>query len=109
MGILHGGTHIKADCVTIGRAMRERWPVTAEARQLVVDRLVSVLEAASEDRDVVNASRALIAADGLNVTEAKPPPISQRLTLNQYGDLPPLDRDAFLHVARVLRQGATTP
>jgi hypothetical protein len=59
-----------ADVPTIRRAIRQRWPVTDAMRLAVADKLVKIVKGRKvEDKDAIAASKALIAADALNVRE----------------------------------------
>jgi len=62
------------------RAIRERWPMSAEVRVKVLKRLCKIVDddAWDEDdwnkpgnREVISAARALISADKLNLEQAK--------------------------------------
>jgi hypothetical protein len=63
---------LKADVDIARRIMNDpRWPISASLRERVVRWLESVLENATDDRARVNAMKTLIAADKLNLEQAK--------------------------------------
>ena len=49
------------------RAIRERWPISDEMREIITDELFAVLVNSKSPRDKINASKVLLGADGLNV------------------------------------------
>lgn len=51
------------------RAVEQRWPVGPEQRQRVVDRLMDILANNPNDKDAIQASRALIAIDASNQSD----------------------------------------
>jgi hypothetical protein len=52
----------------MGQALRNRWPMSEERRNRILDRLMRVVEnELAEDRTVVAAAKALIDADKINV------------------------------------------
>lgn len=54
------------------RALRERWPISEERRQQIVERLCKVIETNGVDeRHLIGAAKALIAADKLNLERIK--------------------------------------
>jgi hypothetical protein len=49
----------------------ERWPIGAQRRAAIVDWLVRILATCEDQRTQVNAAKALLAADKLNLDEAR--------------------------------------
>lgn len=54
------------DLRLIRRAILNGWPVTDEIRRKVMDRVEIILDQSDKPRDVINAARVAIQADGLN-------------------------------------------
>lgn len=54
----------------MSRALKERWPLDPQYRMVIIKRLMQVVASkTSTTREVVSATRALIAADALNLQE----------------------------------------
>jgi hypothetical protein len=54
------------DMRLIRRSIRNGWPVSDEIRRKVMERVEGILDNSSDSRDVINASKVAIQADGLN-------------------------------------------
>lgn len=59
------------DAKLLGRALVERWPMTQEKRAAVVQELYEAAILSDDYRTKVAASRALIAADAINLKQAE--------------------------------------
>lgn len=57
----------RADNRLIARAARARWNISDADREMVVNRMVNILNNGETSRDMVNAARALISIDKLNI------------------------------------------
>lgn len=67
-GGVWGESLSKSDVRLMGQALRNRWPMSEERRNRILDRLMRVVEnELAEDRTVVAAAKALIDADKINV------------------------------------------
>ena len=63
------------DARLMERALRERWPISDEARANVVERLSEIVaKPGAKRRERIAAARALIAADALNVQASRGEP-----------------------------------
>src|SRR5438094_8617859 len=60
-----------ADVALARRAINERWPIAPDQRASIVEWLVAVVGTTPDDRARVNAARALIQADVLNLEQEK--------------------------------------
>jgi len=56
----------KADLTLIRRAISERWPIAPKDRELLVARMVLLLDASDDPRMHVAAAKVLVAADSVN-------------------------------------------
>ena len=55
------------DIKMIGRALRERWPITQETREKIVSELLEILDDPdAKERDKIAASKVLMAGDVIN-------------------------------------------
>ena len=58
------------DLRMIQKAMEQRWPIKQEYREALVKRLIRIIaDPASSPREVTAASKALIAADSVNIAD----------------------------------------
>ena len=103
-GIL-GGRTLRSDFRHIERAIRERWPIADSTRERIVNRLARIIDQSPDDRHVIAAARALIAADGQNIAADRPAPVRQSMTVVNVG-LPanPEDQRIFADAAKLLRR-----
>ena len=56
----------RSDIRLVGRAVKERWPISDDMRKRIVDSLMTVL-VAGEPREIVSACRVLASIDKMNV------------------------------------------
>lgn len=61
----------RQDAELCTKALTQRWPITTQKREAVINRLLSIVENSDDDRAIVAAARGLIAADKLNLDEEK--------------------------------------
>ena len=58
--------HLQTDLKMIERAVKNRWPISDELKALIAERVTGIVETSESTRDVINAARVAIQADGLN-------------------------------------------
>lgn len=58
--------HVRDDLRLLRSAIKRRWPIPKSLRGLAVEKIKGILESSKDDRSIVAALRALIAADALN-------------------------------------------
>jgi hypothetical protein len=81
------------DTRLVRRAIQGGWPINAELRELIVAKLGDVIrDPKTSARELVNASKAVIGADGLNVqierlaaAQQQPPPSGKVLVIEDAG------------------------
>lgn len=57
----------RRDIKMVGRAVRERWPIPAEARAQIVMKLIAIVSSSEvEPRDITSAARVLASIDKMN-------------------------------------------
>lgn len=74
----------------LAKAITERWPISDNLRRAVIQRLTKVfLDPKASHREITSASRALIAADAVNIELEKQPEqqTQQHLHLHQHGKI----------------------
>jgi len=61
----------RRDINLVRRAIKSRWPISDETRRQIIERLKIISAESEDERSAVAASRALIAADTLNLADEK--------------------------------------
>jgi hypothetical protein len=51
----------------VARAIRQEWPITPEARQRAIDRVMSILDSTESETRALRCVQTLVAADSVNV------------------------------------------
>src|SRR5690606_25316236 len=65
---LKDGPGQTSDTRLIERAIRERWPIKPEYRTAIINRLLRIaVSPETSDREAISASKAMIAADKINI------------------------------------------
>lgn len=70
MSLLADPHHVRGDLVTVQQAINGMWPVTDARRAKVMDKLEDKITNSSDDRTLLGAARAIIAADRANTQRA---------------------------------------
>ena len=87
----------------MAKALTERWPISPTLRKQVIARLRKVLnDPRAKHREATAASRALIAADAVNIELEQQP--EQHLHLHQHNGENPDEPITILELSRILGQ-----
>jgi hypothetical protein len=65
-GLFTNPKHFQTDMKMIERAIKNRWPISDELKAKIAERVSGIVEHSDSTRDVINAARVAIQADGLN-------------------------------------------
>jgi hypothetical protein len=65
-GLFSDPVYLKQDLAMVRRAIKKRWPIPRAKRLMLLERLFDIAETSNDNREVINAAKTVLMADGIN-------------------------------------------